>query len=80
MNIDKYTIKAQEVLQKATEVAQSGGQQVIETGHLLKAVLMADENMISFLFKKIGVERAFIDNQLNEVLSGYPKVSCRIVR
>ena len=52
MNFNNYTIKSQEALNKATEIATTRGQQVIETGHLLQAILESDENLISFLFKK----------------------------
>ena len=60
MNFNNYTIKAQEALQKATEIASGGGQQVIETGHLLRAILMSDENLISFLLKKLGASKQMI--------------------
>ena len=75
MNFNNYTIKAQEALQKATEIASGGGQQVIETGHLLKAILMSDENLISFLLKKLGASKQMIQAPLDEVVSGYPQVS-----
>lgn len=75
MNFNNYTIKAQEVLQKATEIASGRGHQVIETGHLLKAILMSDENLISFLLKKLGANKTTIEESLNELVDGYPKVS-----
>ncbi|MEM9895045.1 MAG: ATP-dependent chaperone ClpB [Bacteroidota bacterium] len=75
MNFNKYTIKAQEALQKATELATSGGQQIIETGHLLKAVLQADENMISFLFNKSGISQTNLTTELEKDLASYPKVT-----
>ena len=75
MNFDKYTIKSQEVLQEATEVATANGQQVIEPGHLLKAILSADENMIAFILKKIGTTKSSLDAKVEEVLASYPKVS-----
>lgn len=75
MNFNNYTIKAQEALQKATEVASGHGQQVIETGHLLKAILQSDENLVSFLLKKLGASKAQIEAPLDEVVSAYPKVS-----
>ena len=75
MNFEKYTIKSQEVLQKATEIASSSGQQVIETGHLLQAILMSDENMISFLLKKVGANKTLLDSKLSALIEGYPKVS-----
>ncbi|MEQ9229731.1 MAG: Clp protease N-terminal domain-containing protein, partial [Cyclobacteriaceae bacterium] len=58
MNFNNYTIKAQEALQKATEIASDNQQQVIETGHLLKAILQSDENLVSFLLKKLGATKA----------------------
>ena len=75
MNFNNYTIKAQEALQKATEIASGSGQQVIETGHLLQAILLSDENLISFLLKKLGANRQMIQTPLDEVVNGYPKVS-----
>ncbi|WP_425389523.1 ATP-dependent chaperone ClpB [Ekhidna sp.] len=75
MNFNNYTIKAQEALQKATEIASGGGQQVIETGHLLQAILMSDENLISFLLKKLGANKQMIQKPLDEVVNGYPQVS-----
>ncbi len=75
MNFNNYTIKAQEALQKATEIASGNQQQVIETGHLLKAILQSDENLVSFLLKKLGATKAQIEAPLDEVVSGYPKVS-----
>ncbi|MEQ8626417.1 ATP-dependent chaperone ClpB [Ekhidna sp.] len=75
MNFNNYTIKAQEALQKATEIASGGGQQVIETGHLLKAILLSDENLISFLLKKLGANKPMIQTPLDEVVKGYPQVS-----
>ena len=75
MNFNNYTIKAQEALQKATEIASGNQQQVIETGHLLQAILESDENLISFLLKKLGATKAMISTQLEEVVASYPKVS-----
>lgn len=75
MNFDKYTIKSQEVLQKGAEIAMSHQQQAIETGHLIKAILASDENVISFLIKKLNVNRQHLDDKLGEIINGYPKVS-----
>ena len=75
MNFNNYTIKSREALNKATEIATTRGQQVIETGHLLKAILESDENLISFLFKKIGVNRSIIELKLDEIVHKYPLVS-----
>ncbi len=75
MNFNNYTIKAQEALQKATEIATSNGHQVIETGHLLNAILISDENLISFILKKLGTTKQLIASPLENVIEGYPKVS-----
>ncbi len=75
MNFNNYTIKSQEALQKATELASGNGQQVIETGHLMQAILHSDENLISFLLKKTGTNRANLESKLDELIKTYPKVS-----
>jgi ATP-dependent Clp protease ATP-binding subunit ClpB len=75
MNFNNYTIKSQEAIQKATELAAANQQQVVETGHILKATLMADENMISFLFKKTGANKKVVDDKIEEVIKTYPKVT-----
>lgn len=75
MNFNNYTIKSQEALQKATEIASGNGQQVIETGHLMRAILHSDENLISFLLKKTGAARQQLENKLDEVIQSYPKVT-----
>lgn len=75
MNFNHYTIKSQEALQKATEIAASNGQQVIETGHVLQAILQSDENLVAFIFKKTGATKANLDNKLSGIVSNYPKVS-----
>ena len=75
MNFNNYTIKAQEALQKATEIAGANQQQVIETGHMLQAVLQSDENLISFLLKKLGTTKSFLEMPLEKLISSYPKVS-----
>ncbi|MFK7952543.1 MAG: ATP-dependent chaperone ClpB [Ekhidna sp.] len=75
MNFNNYTIKAQEAIQKATEISTGNGNQVIETGHLLKAILLSDENLISFLLSKLGTTKARIETPLHLVEDAYPKVS-----
>lgn len=75
MNFNNYTIKSQEALQKATEIAGSHGHQIIETGHLLKAILESDENLITFLLKKAGTSRQQVETRVDTVIDTYPKVS-----
>jgi ATP-dependent Clp protease ATP-binding subunit ClpB len=75
MNFEKYTIKAQEAIQKSGEIAVGNQQQAIEPGHLLKALLTVDENVVPYLLKKLNVHRLQLDNKLDELIKGYPKVS-----
>ncbi len=75
MNLDKYTIKAQEVLQKAAEIASDKNQQAIETGHILRAILLTDENVPAFLLKKLNINQAQLDEGLDEIIGGYPVAS-----
>jgi ATP-dependent Clp protease ATP-binding subunit ClpB len=75
MNFNNYTIKAQEAVQKATEIAGGNQQQAIETGHLLKGLFQSDENVLSFLAKKLGVNLNILTPRLDTIVTGYPKVS-----
>ncbi len=75
MNFKNYTIKSQEAIQKATEIALGNDQQAIETGHLLKAVLGTDENVISFINKKLNINAALLGSRLDEIVQSYPKIS-----
>jgi ATP-dependent Clp protease ATP-binding subunit ClpB len=54
MNLNNFTIKSQEAVQQAQHIATTTGNQSIETGHLLKGLLETDENVISFLLKKLN--------------------------
>jgi ATP-dependent Clp protease ATP-binding subunit ClpB len=75
MNFEKFTIKSQEALQKSAEIAMGNQQQAIEPGHVLKAILETDENVSSYLFKKLGINETILDTKLQEVLNAYPRVS-----
>lgn len=75
MNLNNLTIKSQEALQEAAEIAKSQGQQAIEPAHLAKALLHGDESVIPHLFKKLGVNTGFVSQKLGEVIATYPKVS-----
>lgn len=75
MDFKKYTIKSQEAIQKAAELAAGNQQQAIEPGHLLKAILLSDENVISFLIKKLSVNKVQFETKLEDIVNGYPKVS-----
>ncbi|GAB3332040.1 ATP-dependent chaperone ClpB [Marivirga atlantica] len=75
MNFNEYTIKSQEALQKATELAQAEGHQAIETGHLMKAIQQVDENVLSFVFKKLNANSQLLTKKVDELIGSYPKVS-----
>mgnify|MGYP001143308592 CR=1 FL=1 len=75
MNLNNYTIKAQEVIQTAVQIAEEHQQLGIEPGHLLQAILQADEQNISFLFKKLQVNRQQLTAKLQAILESYPKAS-----
>ncbi len=75
MNFNEYTIKSQEALQKASELAQSEGHQAIDTGHLMKAIQLVDENVLSFVLKKLNVNNQIINDKVTALINSYPKVS-----
>jgi len=75
MNFDKFTIKSQEAVQQALTIATMNGQQAIENGHILKAILDADQNVTPFILKKIGVNQDVFKKTLDSIVNSYPKVS-----
>ncbi|QJD95025.1 ATP-dependent chaperone ClpB [Mucilaginibacter robiniae] len=75
MNFNNFTIKAQEAVQKASEIATGNQQQAIENAHLLKGLLLVDENIISYLLKKLNVNISRLHTTLDEQIASFPKVS-----
>ncbi|CAM3504292.1 ATP-dependent chaperone ClpB [Aquirufa ecclesiirivi] len=75
MNPKNYTSQASIVIQNSVELATNAGQQAIETGHLLAAILQDDTQTVSFLLKKLGVSSQQIQEKLSKIISSYPKVS-----
>lgn len=75
MNLNNLTIKAQEALQSAQQLAIQYGQQAIELGHLLKGILEVDENVAPYVFKKLGVNYSAVKQATDSIVAGYPKVS-----
>src|SRR5579862_3654965 len=75
MNFNNFTIKAQEAVQKASEIATGNQQQAIESAHLLKGLLLVDENVISYLLKKLNVNLARLNETLDQQIASFPKVS-----
>jgi ATP-dependent Clp protease ATP-binding subunit ClpB len=74
MESNKFTIKSQEILQKANELASENGHKVIENGHLLKAMLDTDQTVIPFLLSKLAIPKAVLEKVINQLFSTYPKV------
>ena len=75
MNLNKFTIKSQEAIQRAQQLAQELGQQQIENEHLLKAIFEVDENVAPFILKKLNVNLPLFQQILNSSLQNFPKVS-----
>ena len=75
MNINKYTIKSQEALQAAIDLARRNGNQSIEPAHLLGSLLSTGDSLMDFLFSKLAVQRARVEEANNTALSHLPKVS-----
>jgi ATP-dependent Clp protease ATP-binding subunit ClpB len=75
MNFNNFTIKAQEAVQKASEITTGNQQQAIEPAHLLKGLLLVDENVITYLLKKLNVNINRLNDMLDEQIASFPKVS-----
>lgn len=75
MNLNNFTIKAQEAVQQAVQLATQNGQQAIETIHLLKGVIMTGESVTNFIFQKLGVNIQNLNRVLDAQISSLPKVS-----
>jgi ATP-dependent Clp protease ATP-binding subunit ClpB len=75
MNFNNFTIKAQEAVQKASDIATGNQQQAIEPAHLLKGLLLVDENVISYLLKKLNVNISRLNDTLDQQIGTFPKVS-----
>ncbi len=75
MNFNNFTIKAQEAVQKAIDMARANGQQMIEPAHVLKGVMLVGENVTNFLFQKLGVNIRSLESAVDTDIQSYPKVS-----
>ncbi len=73
MNFDKFTIKSQEVVQKALQIAQGLGNPQIENAHLMKAILEVDENVTPHILKKAGVDVNLLKQKLEQYINSLPK-------
>lgn len=75
MNLNNFTIKSQEAIQQAVQLATINGNQAIENGHILKAILEVDENVTPFLLKKLNVNPEVFSKTVDAIVNSYPKVS-----
>ena len=75
MNLSNFTLKSQEVVQTAQQMTQKLGHQQIENEHLFKSLLVVDENVLPFVFKKLQVNFSLIEKLTDNALESLPKVS-----
>jgi ATP-dependent Clp protease ATP-binding subunit ClpB len=75
MNFNNFTIKSQEAVQQAVTLATMNGQQAIENGHILKAILEQDETVTPFILEKLGINEQVFTKTLDSIVNSYPKVS-----
>jgi ATP-dependent Clp protease ATP-binding subunit ClpB len=75
MNLNNFTIKSQEAIQQAIQLATAESNQAIENGHILKAITEVDENVTPFILKKLNVNANVFSKTLDSILKSYPKVS-----
>ena len=74
MNFNNFTIKSQEAVQRAQQIAQGFNHQQIENAHILKGILEVDENATPFILKKLGVNVELFNTTLDNIIQSFPKV------
>lgn len=74
MNFDNYTIKSQEAIQRAQQLAQGLGQQDIQVEHIFKGIQEVDNNVLPFVLKKLQVNTTTLSQAVDKALASYPKV------
>ena len=75
MDFQKFTIKTQEAVQQAQNIAEAKGHQSIETGHLLQGILEVDQEVIPYILKKLNINQWMLQAALGRIVEAYPKVS-----
>lgn len=75
MNLNNFTIKSQEAIQQAFSIAAGYQHQAVDTGHVMKALLNADEHITGFILKKLNVNQSNFAKVLDSIIVSYPKVS-----
>lgn len=75
MNFNNFTIKSQEAIQKAVEIAKGSGNQAIEPVHLLKGLMTEGDSLMQFIFQKVGANMGVVMSQVDRAIASEPKVS-----
>jgi ATP-dependent Clp protease ATP-binding subunit ClpB len=75
MNLNNFTLKAQESVQQAFNIAASKGQQAVECAHILKGVMSEADSITGFLFGKMGVNTTSLSREIDSLIDSFPKVS-----
>ena len=75
MNFNNFTIKSQEAIQKAVEIAKGAGNQAIEPVHLLKGILTEGDSLLTFIFQKVGANASQVAGSIDRAIESEPKVS-----
>ena len=75
MNLNNFTLKAQESVQKAFDIAGAKGQQAVECAHILKGVMSESESITNFLFGKMSVNTVSLTKEIDRLIDSYPKVT-----
>ncbi|TAG07193.1 MAG: ATP-dependent chaperone ClpB [Cytophagia bacterium] len=72
MNFQNYTLKGQEVVQRASQIAIGKNHQIVESAHLLKAIIEEEDTLMNFLFKKLNISQNLLSNKLEEIIKSFP--------
>ncbi len=75
MNLNQFTIKSQEAIQQAQQLAMGMENQAIETGHVMKGIMTSDQHVTPYILKKLDVNKERFEQTLESILNSYPKVS-----
>ncbi len=75
MNLNNLTIKSQEAVQRAQQLAMENSNQAIELGHLLKGIFEVDDSVAPFVFKKLGVNLNVVRQTTDSIVRSYAKVN-----
>ena len=68
MNPEKFTIKTQEAIQEANNIAQNNGQQLIENGHILKGLMNVDTTIFPYIMKEEGIDTGSLENEIDAII------------